>query len=494
MRGVAWNWTGSGLLIAAQIISTALTARLVSPAEFGLYATAQIASSLGGYFCLTAVGQGLQRRSQLGSKTVGTAVTLALTSSLIVSSCLWFGGALWANAWGLPDAAWVVRVAGVTLFLQVGATVPIAMLRRTLRFGRATVIETSAGVTAMGLGVLLAFQFHSAMALAVGQLGGAALLLAAALASGKTQMTPSYDRAEARELFVFASQVGGLGFLDYLTVSMPAWFIARTFGATTLGWYSRASLMAELPASYSMTSIYKVIYPLYGRIRDDISRVKALLSESLSLATGFLWPPFGVVAGGAPLLVRVLLGPKWADAATLFALLCLGICAAIPSGLLTNYAEAMGWMRLIAVRQVALLGGVIGALVIAYMLHLDIESLLLLYAGVLWLTYVFTLAPFVRNGLLDIRSLAETQLIHGALGGLCFVAAFGSVRLTATSSLVVQLATLGATTIVSFASLLALRSWFPAGQVLATRLRQTEAPVGAWRWLRAFLKAEGVSE
>ena len=75
LGGVAWTWAGSGVLVVAQIASTAATARLVAPREFGVYATAQAAAGIAGYFTMGALGSGLQRRSQLGEKTAGTAMS-----------------------------------------------------------------------------------------------------------------------------------------------------------------------------------------------------------------------------------------------------------------------------------------------------------------------------------------------------------------------------------------------------------------------------------
>ena len=56
--------------------------------------------------------------------------------------------------------------------------------------------------------------------------------------------------------------------------------------------------------------------PLYGRIGTEVARRKALLSEAISVATGFVWPLFALVAGAAAIVIQVLLGSGWSGSST----------------------------------------------------------------------------------------------------------------------------------------------------------------------------------
>ena len=115
--GVTWNYAGSAVLVVAQVASTAVTARLVSPSQFGAYATAQVAAGVMGYFTLTALGNGLLRRSELDGKAIGTAVWLSLIASALVAGAMALLAAPWAGLWGINSAATLVRVLAATLFL-----------------------------------------------------------------------------------------------------------------------------------------------------------------------------------------------------------------------------------------------------------------------------------------------------------------------------------------------------------------------------------------
>lgn len=467
--GVASNWFGSIVLVAAQVASTALTARYVSPREFGVYATAQAGAGFAGYLTMNAIGGGLQRRSRLGAKTVGTAVTVSLASSLLVALGVWFGASPWARAWGVPDAAKVLRVIAIALFLTSAATVPVALIRRRLRFGAAALVETGAQVAGVTAGVFLAIHLHSALALALGQAIGAITLLAAAATIARRELRLAFDLSDARELLTFAVQVGILGFGSYATNTAPSWFAARVFGASFLGVYSRASLIVGLPLTYVLGSITKVLYPLYGRVREDLTRTKTLLEEGLTLTTGFVWPMFSLLAGASPVVVRVLLGERWHAAGQLVALSALIACGGLSCGVLTNAAEAFGWMRVVAARQMSFLVGVAAVMFIVHLAQLSMNSLLIGVALCQWVTYGLTLAPFVARRFLDVRLLVRRQLVHAAVAAASFAAAAGCAQVLAGASAIGQVAgQLGVAAVVC-SVLIRGRAWFPATQVLAYR-------------------------
>lgn len=472
VTGIAWNWGGSLVLVVAQIASTAATARLVSPREFGLYATAQAAAGLAGYFTMTAVGQDLQRRQTLDSKTIGTAVAISACGAVLVGLTFALFAEPWARVWGVPDAAHVVRLFAVVTSLTALSAVPIALLRRRLAFGQAALIETASIVIGLGAGVALAVALHSAVALALGQVAGSAILTISATALTRHELALNFDRADARRLATFGGQIGALGFGSYVANIAPSWFAARVFGASVLGLYSRAHMIVSLPETYATTSIFKVVYPLYGHVRESRERTRALLSDGLTLTTGAIWPFFALVAGAAPVIVEVLLGSRWSGAAPYVALVALGACANVPTGLLTNAAEALGWIKVVTIRLAAFLTGVAAAMGAVFLAGLELSWLLLGVALSQWAVFLLTLRPFVRRGLLHPTSIARVQTRHAAVALGAYALAAGSAAATASAPLAAQAIATAVAGLATISALAAAGSRYPAGELLGIRLRQ----------------------
>lgn len=487
LQGVVWNYSGIAVLVVFQIVSTVATARLIAPSWFGVYTAAQAASGLAAYFTFATVGLAVLRRSELGEKTVGSAVTISLIAATLVLVALWFLAPAWSAAWRIPAATPLIRVLAVALFFNSLSAVPIALTRRRLHFGRTALVEASTQVAGLTVGVALAFSLHTTMALAIGQVVGGSTLFVGAVGLARHDLRFGFDRTEGRELLTYGGQLSGLYFSAWAINAVPSWFTSLSFGKFTLGLYNRASLVVNLPLGYLSLGITKVLFPLYGRVRDDAARTKAMLSEGIVLATGYVWPLFAIVAGGAPVLIDIVLGERWRGSAPLLRLFVLIACGAFPTSFLTNAAEALGWIRFAVFRLFVLLALLGSAVAVVGVAGLGLRALLLGVAFAQWSTYAITLRPFVSRGIVNERLVLSSHLVHGLVSLAAFGAAFGCVELLAGAGLFAQALGEVALTLIVCALVIRGRAWYPATRVLADRLRGNAFESGLLARLRTIV-------
>jgi lipopolysaccharide exporter len=475
LSGAAWNYSGAAVLVVTQIVSTAATARLVSPKEFGAYATAQAAAGAFSYFMLAAIGQDILRRPQLGPRTVGTGTVMSIASGACVALVMLLLANPWSDVWHVPSAAPLVRLFALTLFLTSCSIVPLALLRRALQFGRAAAVETGAQVIGITAGVLLAIHMHTAMALAIGQTVIAGTLLVSAGVLTRRELTLDFAMSEMRELFSFAGHVSALNVGFFSLYTAPSLVIARMFGAQMLGLYSRANVIVGLPLNYVTTGLTKVMYPLYGRIGSDVARLRALLSEGIAVATGLVWPLLALVAGAAPIIVRLLLGPSWHGASVLLEFGVLIACGNLPWVLLTNAAEAFGWMRLVWAKQGAYAVVLAAGVALVHFTALGIEGLLLVVAAAQWTAYGLVAAAFVGREYLDARLMLRSHAIHGAVAIVAYVFAALSAHFLRNAPLGVQVVGELAVALSIYVALVIGRFRYPASRLLGQRLANAAA-------------------
>jgi O-antigen/teichoic acid export membrane protein len=231
--------------------------------------------------------------------------------------------------------------------------------------------------------------------------------------------------------------------------------------------------VVTLPTEYAIKSILKVIYPIYGRVRDNLERTKLLVDEALMLTTGFLWPFLALVAGASPVIISVLLGPRWDAAVPLLPLFALAACGIVPSWLLTNAAQAFGWMRIIAARQIAIFAGAVATLATVHLLDLGLNWLLVGVAASQWASYALTLQPFIRRRFLDGGSVLRTQLVHGAVAAIAYGAAATCAHFLDGAALPAQVASQAAVGVTLLVAMVLARPWIPAMQILTRRIGAT---------------------
>jgi len=474
LSAVVWNYCGVGVLVATQIISTAVTARVVAPSEFGAYATAQAVTAICGYFSLTALGNALLRRNDVSRAAVGTAMLLATASGAVVAAVTALSAGFWASLWNVPHATGSIRALAAVTFATGGAVVPLAVLRFRLRFRAAAVTEATTQVVGAAVGVLLAVEMHSALALALGQVCAATLLLSSSAILARRDIAVCFSWSDAKQLLGFATQVNLVNMSSYLSGAAPAWYIARCFGAAALGFYSRASLLAGLPLTYMSSSVMKVLYPLYGRLKDDRERVNAMVEEALCLVTGLGWVAFAFLGGSAPVVVALLLGDRWAGVAPLLSLAAVAAGGDLACGLLTNAGEAFGWMRVIWWRQTMFALCLACGLFAAHEFGLGVEAVVGLFALSRWVAYGATLSAFVRRR--SLRSSApREQLVHLAFAATVFFAAALVARVFGDAAVAIQLLTEVIVGLGTLGTLLLLRRQIPAIRTLERRIALSRA-------------------
>jgi hypothetical protein len=141
-------------------------------------------------------------------------------------------------------------------------------------------------------------------------------------------------------------------------------------------------------------------------------------------------------------------------------------------------------MRLIAIRQIVLFGGVAATLVTVGFAGLSLNWVLAGVAASQCVVYAMTLNLFVRRGVLDIRSVLRGHGIHAGMALAVYGIAVVCARAVSGAPVIAQALLLTTLAVAVCAGLVAARSRFPAGRVLQQRLRQVGLAGDGYHLLR----------
>jgi hypothetical protein len=130
----------------------------------------------------------------------------------------------------------------------------------------------------------------------------------------------------------------------------------------------------------------------------------------------------------------------------------------------------MGWMRIIAMRQVIFLVGTAMGLAAVYFADLGLTWIVAAVAAAQCAAYAVTLEPFIHRRILDARLLLRVHLVHGATAITAFGVSALCAELLGGAALFVQLVGQAAVGAVVVAAIVRGRSWMPATQILARRI------------------------
>lgn len=319
---------GSAITVAAQIakfvtqtVTTAIVARILLPADYGVVAMVSAITGLVGSLGDMGLSSATVQRAEVTHEQVSTLFWINVGVSLLIAAVV---AAL------APAIAWFYhepRLTAITLvsafgFVFGGLTAQhYALLTRQMRFGAMALVQTLPLLASSTVCIGLALNGWGYWALVIaGIVQAAGVALTSWVTAGWIPGFPS-RRSGIRSMLAFGGHLTGFNLLNYVTRNGDNLLIGRFLGAGVLGIYAKAYGLLMLPVEQINGPINGVVLPALSRLQnlpDQYRRYYLRAVEGLA----FVGMPIIIFAfTDARLLVLTLLGPKWLGAVKIFRLL-----------------------------------------------------------------------------------------------------------------------------------------------------------------------------
>jgi O-antigen/teichoic acid export membrane protein len=303
------------------LASILVLVRLLAPEDFGLVALAfAFAAAIEASTALGLEAQ-LMRATHPDRDLYDTAFTLNLLRGLLLGVVVALGAA--------PAAAWMrePQLEGVMLALAALAVlgsvgnVAVVDFLRALDFRREFVFRAVPRIAqaVAGIGLALWLQNHWALLLAI----LVATLFSIVLGYAMRPYRPRLTLVAWRALIVVSAWSWLLGVTTMLRDRLDNLVVGRLLGAGQLGIYTVSVEISSLPVSEMVGPVCRAAGPGFAAgLRGDAPKEAADAFLRILALTGLVALPagFGISLLSGP-VVAVALGPAWAEAAPLIALL-----------------------------------------------------------------------------------------------------------------------------------------------------------------------------
>ncbi len=307
-----------------QIVSIAILARLLTPAEFGIYTTIYAFTALGTVSYREFGGANyLIQKSVLTEESIRTAFTVSLAISFAVALLLFALRDIVAAFFAEESLKIGIAVAALNFLLTPFAGTMSALLRRKMQFDVLALCNLTSSFIAAGMSVLLAALGYSFMSLIFGTLLGQAILVAMLMASSRN-LRIFLPRIQAwREVIAFGLYSSAVTILNLLYLMSPQLIVARVLDFTSVGLYGRALNITQMFDRAVLEVLNPVIMPaIVARTRAG-EDLKPVYLRAVGLLTAVQWPFLIFTAMMADPIVRILLGSAWLEAVPLVRMLCI---------------------------------------------------------------------------------------------------------------------------------------------------------------------------
>jgi O-antigen/teichoic acid export membrane protein len=423
-RGARQGLVTQMVVQASSVVATIILARLLTPAEFGIVALAQsflalvqlISVGSFGLAVITATEQLRERAATFFWLTTGLGVagSLALAASAVAAS----------SALGQPHAAVYVAVLGTSLVFELAAVVPLALLRRGLRFRAFYSSQLLGAGTYFVLEIVLAYVGFGAWSVIIGQMAMSVVACVSAMLFARWVPLLLFKTALIREDFSFTSSQTLVQGLVYVQRNCDYWVVSKFMGGAALGVYYVAYVLPNILKQRITWVAQVVLIPAFSQMRKEQRELTRVWREVWALQAGLGIPALIGVAALAEPIVLTFFGSAWVQAIPVVQVLAV-------SALLNLHMTTVGIVATAHrnVRQFVYVAGartvltVISVVIAGMLLH----SLVAVAAGVALASLLsavvqeFLLAAPLKIGIRTIGPLTLRILLVGIIMGVVLI-------------------------------------------------------------------------
>lgn len=358
VRAIKWNTVTTILRFGLQLAAQVVLARILGPDNYGVFGLGMVVLTFSTFLSNFGLGQSLLHRPEVTDEDIRFAFTWQVVAGLAAMALVWLAAPSIAAFFHEPRAESVIRWLSLTCLFSAASSPAGNLVQRSLNFkalGLAQVASYAVGY--LGVGIPMALMGQGYAALVAAWLTQVGLVAVASFALHPHSVRPLFRYPHMGS----AMNVSGLVFItnvvNWVLNNLDRIVIGRLLNAHAVGVYTAGYNLATMPNSLLLGSLQPTLMAIGARMQGETDRLRSAYEQILAITWVVLLPVFIALAAGAPEIVAMLYGPKWAEVPQVLSWLFLAMPALISWGLSTPILWSSGrraWESLLQLPVIAL--------------------------------------------------------------------------------------------------------------------------------------------
>lgn len=360
VRGVLWLLAQKWAVRASGFCTLLVLTRRVTPQDFGVVAAAMTVLPV--VYLLADLGFStyLLQSDEVDRKSLSTAFWASVMAGAVLSTVLAGVAPVLAGVFQAPGLATVLRALVLAVIPTVLAGVPLALLRRSLKFRSIAAQSLVAAVLGQVVAVIVALLGGGVWAL-VSQLVLTQWVIAV-LAWWKVHWLPSLwlSPRQFRRMAAFGLHVSSADASATSRAWAEGWIVTVALGPVGLGLLNVGQRIVQVAQELTAASLTPVSTVMFAKVRDSSERLRRSYVRALGVTYAVVAPLMVLIAVTAPVSIPLLFGDQWrasvlpAQALAIAGIVTLG--AMLDNGLLYGLGRAGAWLAYAVVVDAATVG------------------------------------------------------------------------------------------------------------------------------------------
>jgi O-antigen/teichoic acid export membrane protein len=321
--------------------------RLLTPDDFGLIAIAT--SALGMLLGLTNMGivPALIQSQDTNDHHYDAVWTIGVIRAIFIAGIMVIAAPLIASIFAEPRAIPIIRIFAVIPIMEALASVKVAALNRNLLFRPLATMRLSNAFVHAAVSIALA-EAYGVWDLVAGMISSAAMMLVISYFIAPYRPRFYLEWSVIRPIFNFGRWIFVNDLIALLAANVLKVVISRQIGASGLGLFYLASHLAFLPAEIASETFGNVAFPLFSRLKNDVSKATRVFGAMFTSMAALLFPVCAFLIFLAPSITREVFGSEWLGTEQVIQVLALVTMIGIFGEATAPVLKGFGQPRLIA--------------------------------------------------------------------------------------------------------------------------------------------------
>ncbi len=321
--GVAWSFSEKLLSMVVQMVVSIVVARMVAPADFGVMAIMTFFTSVSLAIVDSGFSQTLIRKSSPTDEEYRSVLTFNVVVAVVLYALLVAISPLVARLYDAPIIADIAPVLFLVLPINSLCVVQTVMYTREFRFALLSKIVFAASLISGIVAVVMAIMGCGIWALVAQRLlmMGIKAIAFWMLRRWRTSARPTVR--SLREMAPFSLRLLATDLIASIYNNVAQLFIGKMHTTSTLGYYSQAQKLKDLPVTSTVQAVQGVTFPALAQIKDDDEKFAEGYLRIVRMLGFVVFPVMLMFVAIAPDMFMLLLGEKWMPTVPYFEILAL---------------------------------------------------------------------------------------------------------------------------------------------------------------------------
>lgn len=313
LDGVASFGLSAALVFVVGAAVSILLARMLSPVEFGVFATILVflnAVSSVRDFGLSAALVYQKDEPLLREIRTAFSVQMAFCGALLGLILLLKKDVL--RVFNVPtEMSGFLTMMALTVMLLPFSSVGGMYMQRRLIYRQKATIESIHQITYSLTAVILAWYKWGIWSFGIAYIFAATLRIVLLFIAAPWPVGLAWDRAFLRSSLPYGGKLQVAGMVSLLRDGMPAMLGGAFWGPQIVGYLNWASRLSQQAGQSVSSVVSQVTFPSFSRLREDPKDMAAMVAIAIRYINIFSLPLLALVYALAPELVRFVYTDKW---------------------------------------------------------------------------------------------------------------------------------------------------------------------------------------